>query len=206
VKLSKTQYRVLKAFQKHVAKHEYAPTLQELGEEVGILSKGTIHRHIQVLIEAGYLVHGSSGWRNLQLANTVGWFAPTPQKKACFPILGRIAAGLPIEAIENQAELNLADVFDGEERYILEVRGNSMIDAGILEGDMVVIEHRDSADDGSIVVAIIDGYEATLKRLRYQADRLIALVPENRDMQPMIYEPSRINVQGVLVGQFRKYG
>jgi repressor LexA len=206
VKLSKTQYRVLKAFQKYVAKHEYAPTLQELGEEVGISSKGTIHRHIQVLIEAGYLAYSSSGWRNLQLANTVGWFAPTPQKKACFPILGRIAAGLPIEAIENKAELNLTDVFDGEGRYILEVRGNSMIDAGILEGDMVVIERRDSADDGSIVVAIIDGYEATLKRLRYQADRSIALVPENRDMQPMIYEPSRINVQGVLVGQFRKYG
>ena len=100
--------------------------------------------------------------------------------------MGRIAAGLPIEAIENQAELNLTDVFDGEGRYILEVRGNSMVDAGILEGDMVVIERRDSADDGNIVVAIIDGYEATLKRLRYQADRSIALVPENQNMQPMV--------------------
>ena len=122
------------------------------------------------------------------------------------PLLGRIAAGVPIEAIPDQEELNLADFFMGPGRFVLKVQGESMIDAGILDGDTVIIEFRETADDGDIVVALIDESETTLKRFkRSQRGKYIKLIPENSEMEPMVYEAERVRIQGVLIGQLRKY-
>ena len=121
------------------------------------------------------------------------------------PLLGRIAAGLPIEAIEDQDHLDLVGLFAGPDRFALRVSGDSMIDAGILDGDTVIVRKRDDANVGDIVVALIDGHEATLKRLGARTGDTVELIPANAAMQPMRYAASRVRVQGVLVGQLRRY-
>jgi len=120
------------------------------------------------------------------------------------PFAGRIAAGQPIEAIPEQLEINFSDMLMGEGRYVLEVKGDSMIEAGIFNGDLVIIRESTTADNGDIVVALIDNGEATLKKLRKHGDR-VELIPANQLMAPMIYPADRVHIQGVVVGQVRYY-
>ena len=121
------------------------------------------------------------------------------------PLLGRIAAGQPIEAIEDANYLDLAAFFIGPDRYALRVSGESMIDVGILDGDTVILRKQDTARTGDIVVALIDGQEATLKRLGTVKDNVVELIPENSSMPTMLYDAGRVSFQGVLVGQLRSY-
>lgn len=121
------------------------------------------------------------------------------------PLLGRIAAGQPIEAIEDANYLDLAEFFIGPDRYALRVTGESMIDAGILDGDTVILRKQDIARTGDIVVALIDGQEATLKRLGRVEGGQVELIPENSSMNTMRYATHRVSFQGVLVGQLRSY-
>lgn len=121
------------------------------------------------------------------------------------PLLGRIAAGQPIEAIEDASYLDLAAFFIGPDRYALRVTGESMIDAGILDGDTVILRKQNTAKTGDIVVALIDGQEATLKRLGQISKGVVELIPENKSMATMRYDASRVSFQGVLVGQLRNY-
>ncbi len=197
--LTELEQRILDAIRQHIAQHERAPTLVEIGDIVGVSSKGTVHRYVQGLIDKGHLVRNHAGWRGLQLVDDVD------EASASLPLLGRIAAGLPIEAIPGHDKLNLMDFFMGPGRFILKVVGDSMIDVGILDGDMVVIRHCQQANSGEIVVALIDGEEATLKRLKYMNDGRIKLIPENSTMQPFVYAAQRVRIQGVLVGQMRSY-
>jgi len=121
------------------------------------------------------------------------------------PLLGKIAAGLPIEAISNEEHLDLAGFFIGPDRFALRVTGESMIDAGILDGDTVIVKKQSTAKSGDIIVALIDLQEATLKRLgAYTADS-IELIPENSAMSTLIYSSARVSIQGILVGQLRTY-
>ena len=120
-------------------------------------------------------------------------------------MLGAIAAGAPIEAIENPEPVEVPDrLRTSGECYVLEVKGDSMIEAGILDGDWVVIEKRSHARDGEIVVALTDGENATLKRIRQLPDRVL-LIPENSAMEPIEVAPDQVQIQGVLVGQMRAY-
>lgn len=121
------------------------------------------------------------------------------------PLLGRIAAGQPIEAIEDANYLDLAAFFIGPDRYALRVTGESMIDVGILDGDTVILRKQDTARTGDIVVALIDSQEATLKRLGQMRNGIVELIPENGSMEPMRYDADRVSFQGVLVGQLRSY-
>jgi repressor LexA len=121
------------------------------------------------------------------------------------PLLGRIAAGQPIEAIPGEDEIDLSEFFVNHNRFVLRVAGDSMIEDGILDGDMVVVEKRDTADNGEIVVALIDGNEATLKRLQKNRDGSVTLRPANSSLSPMRYNAARVRIQGVVVGQFRSY-
>ena len=121
------------------------------------------------------------------------------------PLLGRIAAGQPIEAIEGREEINLADFIMNPDRFALQVSGDSKIEAGSLDGDTVIIKHQNTAENGDIIVALIDGLEATLKRLKKLPDGMILLIPENKLMEGLIYEAKRIQIQGVVVGQLRSY-
>ncbi|MFK8082416.1 MAG: LexA family protein [Granulosicoccus sp.] len=121
------------------------------------------------------------------------------------PLLGRIAAGQPIEAIEDTNYLDLAAFFIGPDRYALRVSGESMIDVGILDGDTVILRKQSTARAGDIVVALIDSQEATLKRLGNVKDGMVELIPENSTMKTMHYAVDRVSFQGVLVGQLRSY-
>ena len=194
--------RTLKFIQKYFVKSGYAPTLQEIAQGTGIKSRGVIHRYLRTLQSSDLITILPNRNRGIRLnleANENASAAPI------IPLLGRIAAGQPIEAIEGRDELNLADFLMNADRFALQVTGNSMIEAGILDGDTVIVKHQQTANNGDIVVALIDGLEATLKRLKKLPDGMILLMPENKFMEPRVYPAQRIQIQGVIVGQLRSY-
>ncbi|TAM47047.1 MAG: transcriptional repressor LexA [Gammaproteobacteria bacterium] len=184
----------------YVARHGYAPKLREIGQATGIRSRGTVHRHLRALESEGLLAIEPDVARGTRLKGRTS-AAPS----YALPLLGRIAAGQPIEAIEGQDEIDLSEFFVNRNRFVLKVQGDSMIEDGILDGDMVVVEKRETADNGEIVVALIDGLEATLKRLQKNRDGSVTLHPANSRLSPLRLSAARVRVQGVVVGQFRSY-
>ena len=198
--LTDSQRKVLDFIQRFIAIYTVPPKLQEVAEGIGISSRGVAHRYVQALVEAGYIETDSGKHRGIRLLKSNPY---RPESR--LPLLGEIAAGKPIEAIPGQDEIDLSEFF-GSNNFAVQVKGDSMIDAGILDGDTVIIEFRETADDGDIVVALIDESETTLKRFkRSQRGKYIKLIPENREMEPMVYEAERVRIQGVLIGQLRKY-
>ena len=191
--------RILNFIHAFIIKHGHSPTLVEIGKAMDINSKGTIHRYIQNLRNKGLLAQPERGWRGIRLADDA------LSNSTTLPLVGRIAAGQPIEAVNNQEEINLSEMFVGKDRYALQIKGDSMIDIGILDGDIVVIEPSDTAQFGDIVVALIDDQEATLKRFKKLKDGRVELSPENQDLEPMVYDAARVKIQGLLVGQLRSY-
>jgi repressor LexA len=196
--LTPTQDRALTFIRRYLKRRGYAPSLIEIAEGIGITSKGTAHRHVQALADAGRIRLIAGRKRGIELVDEEAL------SKTSLPLLGRIAAGHPIEAIAGQERLELNDLF-GPNRYALQVKGDSMIDAGIFDGDLAIIERCDTADDGAIVVALIDDEEATLKRLRRLKSGRIKLIAENPEMPPLTYAAKRVRIQGVLVCQLRRY-
>jgi repressor LexA len=190
------QAEILKVIRNHLQTHGCSPTLAEIGDALG-LEKNTVHYHVKTMLSAGILER-TPGWRGLRLPRE-------HEDSSALPLVGRIAAGQPIEAIPGQDALDLSALLLGPGRYALQVKGDSMIDAGIFDGDYVVLERRDVAQDGDIVAALIDDEEATLKRFRRTSGGEILLLPENADMAPLHYAPERVRIQGVLVAQLRRY-
>lgn len=195
--LTDSQHKTLDFIRHYIDRHGLAPTLTEIAHGTGITSKGVAHRHVQALTDKGFLQRRARGWRAMRLAQD--------RPGDALPLLGRIAAGRPIEAIPDLNEITFGELFAGNGRYVLQVRGDSMINAGILDRDFVIIEQCDSAKDGDIVVALIDNEEATLKRLKLRGDGAVMLIPENDSMEPMIYPAARVRIQGVVIGQVRTY-
>ncbi|MBV2122492.1 MAG: transcriptional repressor LexA [Candidatus Thiodiazotropha sp. (ex Ctena orbiculata)] len=197
--LTATQHKTLAFIRRYLKRRGYAPSLIEIAEGIGITSKGTAHRHVQALAEAGCIRLIPGRKRGIELVDD------EEQSKYSLPLLGSIAAGQPIEAIVGQERLDLAEYLAGANRYALQVKGDSMIDIGILDGDLVIIERCDTAADNAIVVALIDDQEATLKRLKRLKSGRIKLIAENSEIDPMIYAADRVRIQGVLVCQLRQY-
>lgn len=185
----------------YIAEYRQGPLLEEIATGLGIKSKGVVHRYVQSLAKSGVIELMPGRHRGIQLAGEGNHDDSAP----VLPLLGRIAAGVPIEAIPDQQELNLADFFIAPGRFVLKVQGESMIDAGILPDDMVVVESCMTARNGEIVVALVDQQEATLKRFKNNQDGTVTLIPENSNMQPMVFDAHRVHIQGVLVGQMRSY-
>ena len=177
-------------------KERKAPLLTEIAEGLGIRSKGVVHRYVSALERQGYIIRNPKT-RGIELADN--------RDVDNLPLLGRIAAGKPIEAIEDKSLVNFAHLLGGANRYVLQVKGHSMIDEGIRNGDLVVIEHASTARSNQIVVALIDDEDATLKRIQFPKKDLIRLVPANKTMQAKEYPAQRVTIQGVLVGQVRMY-
>ena len=197
--LTSQENNALKFIRQYLAQYGYAPKFKEIGLAIGVNSQGTVHRYVQALEEKGYIERSKGNSRGMYLAELPLVSAPT------IPLVGKIAAGLPIEAVEDQQELNLAEMFMGPELFALRVSGDSMMDAGILDNDYVIIKKQPVAHDGDIVVAMIDKVEATLKRFKRKSPQEVALIPENADMETIIYAAERVNIHGVLVGQMRSY-
>ena len=198
--LTDKQQLTLDFIQRYIAIHTVAPKLQEIAEGIGISSRGVAHRYVQALIDSGFITMHSGKHRGIRLRRP-----STHNIESVLPLLGKIAAGKPIEAIPGEDQIDLRDFF-GHNNFAVRVQGDSMIEAGIMDGDTIIIEFRETADDGDIVVALIDESETTLKRFkRSNKGRYIKLIPANKDMQEMVYEASRVRIQGVLIGQLRKY-
>lgn len=197
--LTSQENNALKFIRQYLAQYGYAPKFKEIGLAIGVNSQGTVHRYVQALEDKGYIERARGNARGMNLVELPLVSAPT------IPLAGKIAAGLPIEAVEDRQELNLAEMFMGPELFALRVSGDSMMDAGILDNDYVIIRKQPVARDGDIVVAMIDRVEATLKRFKRKSEREVALIPENTDMEAMVYAAERVNIHGVLVGQMRTY-
>ena len=198
--LTDKQRLTLDFIERYVAIHGVSPKLQEIAEGIGIRSRGVAHRYVQALIDNNFIAMDNGRHRGIKLLK------PNPHRiTSVLPLLGRIAAGKPIEAIAGEDQIDLQDFF-GHNNFAVRVQGDSMIEAGIMDGDTVIIEFRETANDGDIVVALIDESETTLKKFkRSHRGRYIKLIPANKDMEEMVYEASRIRIQGVLIGQLRKY-
>jgi repressor LexA len=191
----------------YTRRHGVPPKLREIGAHLGVASRGTVHRYLRAIEEAGLIAITPDRARGVRLVGkeSAGDSIHKAGPRLTLPVLGRIAAGLPIEAIPDETEIDLSEFFMGPNRFVLRVDGESMIEAGILHGDMVIVESRNSARNGEIVVALIDNQEATLKTFLRNPDGSITLRPANRSMAPMRFTAERVAIQGVVVGQMRSY-
>ncbi|AKH19567.1 transcriptional repressor LexA [Sedimenticola thiotaurini] len=197
--LTRRQQEIYDYLQTNLDKFPHPPTLDELCNALGLSSKGSLHKQIQALIDAGLIEPMNNRRRGIRLTN------PDRNEDQGLPFLGYIAAGQPIEAIEQRETVQVPDfLHTSRPCYVLQVKGDSMIEEGILDGDQIIIEQRDHARNGEIVVALVDGSEATLKRIEQKPDRVV-LHPANANMSPMVYAPEQVQIQGILVGQMRRY-
>ena len=227
--LTRKQHELLKFIHGHIRNYGISPSFDEMKDALDLKSKSGIHRLITALEERGFirrLAHRARALEVLKLPESVlpggvdralnviqGEFSTTvsrpsaePEDIVSMPLYGRIAAGTPIEALRNPD--NYVDVPRGMlargEHFALEVAGDSMIDAGILDGDTVVVQRGETAENGAIVVALIDDNEATLKRLRRKGNS-VALEPANQGYETRIFPPDRVKIQGQLIGLLRRY-
>lgn len=203
--LTEKQIRVLRYFRDYRRDKGIAPTLDEAAQALGV-SKITIHEHLNQLNRKGAIHRDRAKARAVAILHDpdASDEVVRPATIPTLPLIGLIAAGRPIEAIEDRQDLALTDLVPtGEGIYLLRVRGKSMIDDHIDDGDLVVVERRENANDGDIVVAILEGEEATLKRFYRERNGTIRLQPANSSMEP-IYT-TRVQVRGVVRGVIRKF-
>ena len=198
--LTKKQAEILEFIREHIKEQGYAPSYREIGEHFGLSSPATVHTHVQALVEKGEIKVGDEG--EARSIEVMGSF-PSEQS-VLLPMLGLIAAGAPIEAIEGNETMAVPATFvvDGSNSYVLRIKGRSMIEDGILDGDYVVIERNPSPKNGEVVVALLDNAYATLKRFHRERNR-IRLQPANSTMDP-IYVKDCI-IQGVVRAVIRKF-
>ena len=197
--LTRRQQEIYEYLQEHLQEFPHPPTLDELCAALGMSSKGSLHKQIQALIEAGLVEPMNNKRRGVRLTHS------QEITDSELPMLGYIAAGRPIEAINHQESIQVPDALrTNKPCYVLSVKGDSMIEEGILDGDFIVIEQRSTARNGEIVVALVDGSEATLKRIE-QKPGTVTLHPANSSMSPMTFSPDQVEIQGILVGQMRRY-
>lgn len=214
--LTKKQKELLDYIHRHVRKDGTAPSFDEMKDALGLKSKSGIHRLVTALVDRGYLErlpHRARAIRILQMpdVNPVPAFSssePANSGKGGFiPLYGKIAAGTPIEAIASEQEQIAVPpdmITDGDDYYALSVEGDSMVKAGILDSDVVIIRRTATANNGDIVVALVDQEEATLKRFRRSGNKII-LEPENDSYEPLMLEPGRVTIQGRLASLIRTY-
>lgn len=202
--LTKRQEDTLKVIKKFIARHGYPPTVREIGDMLNLSSPATIQVHLNCLAEKGYISKGSNRNRTIEL-NVENEYIKKEELAVNIPLLGKITAGSPIEAIEQPNEFfplptNL--VPKEKEVFALNVSGESMINAGIHDGDIVIIEKQNTARNGEIVVAMNDDNEVTLKTF-YKENNHIRLQPENDTMEPIILD--NVFILGKAIGLYRKF-
>lgn len=202
-KLTSQQQKLLDIIKKYLIKHGYAPTVRELCDEMNLSSTATVQVHINNLEKKGYLRKENSKNRTLELL-VENEYEPKEELIVDVPLLGKVTAGTPIEAIERPNEFFSLPAYlipNNKEVFTLLVEGTSMINAGILDGDIVIIERKSTANNGEIVVAMTDDYEVTLKRFYKEKDH-IRLQPENDTMAPLIF--NNVTILGKAIGLYRK--
>jgi repressor LexA len=204
--ITRRQRQVYDFISDFVQKHGYAPSFEEIGAGLDLSSLATVHKHISNLEKKGLLTRDYNKSRSIDLLPPKGRLkqAMSVNTTMVLPLLGRIAAGQPIEAVQNPETISLADFVRSKEVYVLEVRGDSMQDEAILSGDYVLVERTKTAHNGDIVVAIVNENDATLKRFYREGDN-IRLQPSNAAMKPIIVPAATVEIQGKVIGVMRKY-
>ncbi len=197
--LTRRQREVLDVIRDLIATRGYSPSLEEIGSTLGLSSVATVHKHVSLLVEKGYVRRAWNQNRSIELT---GAEAPGVVN---LPLMGTIAAGQPLEAVQTSESISVpAEMVRGRgDTYVLKVQGNSMIDEQIRDGDFVVVESRDTARDGETVVAVVDG-ETTLKRLFREKKGMVRLQPANGALKPRRYRSSEVQIRGVLRGVIRR--
>jgi len=196
--MTRRQQEILAFVKDFLGQHGYSPTLEEIAHHFGINSLNGVYKHLKALEQRGLIRRLSNQARSIQVVEK----AASP---AMLPLLGRVAAGQPLEAVNAPEEICVPESFlTGKRNYVLRVSGDSMIDEQIRDGDYVVMEQREQANNGEIVIALLDGENATLKKY-YREGGQIRLQPANETLDPILVDESRVRVQGVVVGLMRKY-
>ncbi len=200
--LTKRQREILDYIDGFIAVQGYAPSFEEIAEHFGYSSLATVHEHLSNLERKGYIRKAYNESRSIELV-TPGHGAPTVD----LPLLGRVAAGLPIEAVQDTESVAVPPdmVRRQKENYVLRVEGNSMIEEQIRDGDYIVVQAQQTAEDGEMVVALVGGDSATVKKLYRESGGRIRLQPANPIMDPIIVDARDVRIQGVVVGVIRKY-
>jgi len=199
--LTRRQAEILAYVKEYRDAQGYAPTLQEIGRRFGLSSVATVHKHVSQLVEKGYLLRGRrNASRDLEVA-----VRDRGAGTCVVPLLGTVAAGRPIEALPDSQEIVLPEQWLGRGRtFALRVRGNSMIDEQIRDGDVVVVEERETACNGETVIALVDGDGVTVKQYQRQG-AVIRLVPANPTVPVLELAEDRVRVQGVVIGVLRRF-
>jgi repressor LexA len=204
--LTKRQKEFLEFLAGFLEKRGYSPSYEEIAEGLSLASLATVHKHILALESKHYVKRGFNQSRSLELApkyyDEQRQFRPPTLE---IPLLGRIAAGAPVEAIAGQESLSFADFAGDTGTYALQVRGESMIEDHICDGDYVLVQRSDGARDGDIVVALVDGVETTLKRFYLEPGDRVRLQPANASMAPIYVSRSALQIQGKVLAVLRKY-
>src|ERR1700752_3256737 len=204
--ITRRQRQVYDYISEFVQKNGYSPSFEEIGDGLGLSSLATVHKHISNLEKKGLLTRDYNKSRSIDLLPPKGRLKQlmSVNTAVVWPLMGRIAAGQPIEAVENPETISLADFVRSKEVFVLEVRGEAMQDEHILNGAYVLVEKTRTAHNGDIVVALVDQSDATLKRL-YREGESIRLQPSNVSMKPIIVPAASVDVQGRVIGVLRKY-
>lgn len=201
--LTKRQKEILDHIGAFIEERGYAPSFEEIARHFGYASLATVHEHLSNLERKGYIRKAYNESRSIELAHPGSSTTPALD----LPLLGTVAAGLPIEAVQDQETLTVPPdmVRRGRESYVLRVQGNSMIDEQIRDGDYIVVSAQDHADDGQMVVALVGEESATVKKLYREPGGKVRLQPANTGMAPILEDARNVRVQGIVVGVIRKF-
>ncbi|BBB32004.1 repressor LexA [Thermotomaculum hydrothermale] len=194
MKLTRKQRELLDCVSFLLEKNGHYPTLKEIADCMGLKSVSTVHEHIKKLNEKGVDVF------------SVASRDEPETKMVSIPLFGYVTAGEPVTVyeFEENVEVPASIVTTPMKTYALKIRGDSMIDEHICDGDIVIVEKRDTAYNGDIVIALVDGHETTVKKFRKRGKK-VELIPANKEMKPMVFDENRVRIQGVVIGVVRKY-
>ncbi len=204
--ITRRQREVYDFLQNFIEEHGYSPSFEEIGAGLGLSSLATVHKHISNLQEKGLLKRDYNRSRSIDVVKMRGRSRPPSAVplETTLPLMGVVVAGRPLEAVENPESISLGDFTRARDVYVLQVKGESMQDEHIVDGDYVLVEKTKAVRDGEIVVALVGNYETTLKRI-YREGESIRLQPSNATMKPIIVPSAEVEVQGRVIGVLRKY-
>jgi len=200
--LTKRQKEILDFLEQFVAENGYPPSFEEIAEHFGYTSLATVHEHLENLRVKGYIRKSYNASRSIELVDS-----GTSAGALELPLLGNVAAGVPIEAIEDRETIAVPETLlrRGGQHYVLRVKGDSMIDEQIRDGDYVIVSARPTAQNGEMVVALVGDDSATVKKFYNERDGRVRLQPANATMPPMFFRSQDVRVQGIVVGVIRRY-
>jgi len=200
--LTEREQDTLDFLKAYINKHQKAPRLVDIGEALDIKAVAHISRLLKALDDKGYIerTRANRGINVLTPTHSI-----TTTSEPGLPLLGQIAAGSPIEAIADDESIDINAMLAGKDHFVLKVNGQSMQDIGVMDQDWVVIKSTQHANNNDVVAVMINGWETTLKRIQFIDEETTRLIPENSELEPIDYHSDQLTIQGIMIGQFRRY-